>query len=180
MNSTQHNEVFTARAAIGALHVYYPLGFPPGRTEEMDRKEMLRLLLDRAQFNGFDFRRWFQARVQPHWPGAEMALSLLASEGRHYTLLFSHDFASHFWRAGCEMTFLIPSMTYSRVNTQGDVVQVTRKPFTRRTIKPDVWRYHLRQMAVAEDPMEYLERFLPVQGRPQVPDSRPAPIAVRA
>jgi hypothetical protein len=41
------------------------------------------------------------------------------------------------------------------------VVQVTRKPFTRRTIKPDVWKYHLRQMANADDPIEYLCRFLP-------------------
>ena len=47
------------------------------------------------------------------------------------------------------------------VNGQGEVVQVTRKPFTRRTIKPDVWKYHLRQMADAEDPIDYLCRFLP-------------------
>jgi hypothetical protein len=40
---------------------------------------------------------------------------------------------------------------------------VTRKPFTRRTIKPDVWKYHLRQMAAAEDPFVYLRRFLPMQ-----------------
>jgi hypothetical protein len=168
------------RVPQGAPLGLFSLGFPSGRTEEMDRKLTLGLLLDRAQFNGFDFRGWFQTHVQPQWPGAEMALSLLASEGRHYTLLFSHEFASHFWRAGCEMTFLIPSRTYSRVNTQGDVVQVTRKPFTRRTIKPDVWRYHLREMAVADDPMEYLRRFLPMQARAQVLDSLPASIAARA
>jgi hypothetical protein len=45
------------------------------------------------------------------------------------------------------------------------VVQVTRKPFTRRTIKPDVWKYHLRQMAAAEDPIDYLCRFLPAQSQ---------------
>ena len=60
------------------------------------------------------------------------------------------------------MCFMIPSITYPRVTSQGDVVQVTRKPFTRRTIKPDVWKYHLRQMAAAEDPIEYLCRFLPI------------------
>ena len=54
----------------------------------MNRKEMLRLLLNQAQFNGFEFRRWYVANVQPIWPGAEQALTLLAGEGRHYTLLF--------------------------------------------------------------------------------------------
>jgi hypothetical protein len=38
--------------------------------------------------------------VQPVWPGAELALTLLATEGRHYTLLFSHEFARCLWRTG--------------------------------------------------------------------------------
>jgi len=59
----------------------------------MNRKEMLRLLLNQAQFNGFEFRRWFQTHVHRGWPGAEEALSLLSGEGRHFTLLFSHEFA---------------------------------------------------------------------------------------
>jgi hypothetical protein len=134
----------------------------------MNRKETLRLLLNQAQFNGFEFRRWFLAHIQPVWPGGELALALLSGEGRHYTLLFSHDFARCFWRTGAQMRFLIPSATYARVNTQGEVVQVTRKPFTRRTIKPDVWKYHLRQMAIADDPLAYLCRFLPAQDQAEV------------
>ncbi len=81
----------------------------------MNQKEMLRMLLTQAQFNGFEFRRWFQAHVQPTWPGAEQALTLLAEEGRHYTLLFSHDFARCFWRTGAQMSFSVPSITYPRV-----------------------------------------------------------------
>jgi len=147
----------------------------------MNRKEMLRLLLNQAQFNGFEFRRWFLAHVQPVWPGAEQALALLAGEGRHYTLLFSHDFARCFWRTGAQMRFLVPSVTYPRVNTRGEVIQVTRKSFTRRTIKPDVWKYHLRQMAAAEDPFAYLCRFLPSQDQEQVCDlPAPAPLAAQA
>jgi hypothetical protein len=131
----------------------------------MNRKETLRLLLNQAQFNGFEFRRWYQLHVQPVWPGAEQALSLLASEGRHYTLLFSHEFAKCYWRGGAQMSFMVPSITYPRITPAGDVVQVTRKPFTRRTIKPDVWKYHLRQMAAADDPIDYLCRFLPAQSQ---------------
>jgi hypothetical protein len=127
----------------------------------MNRKELLQLLLNQAQFNGFEFRRWFQNQVRPIWPGAEEAINLLSSEGRHYTLIFSQEFVRCFWRTGAHMSFMVPSVTYPRINSQGEVVQITRKPFTRRTIKPDVWKYHLRQMAVSDDPIDYLCRFLP-------------------
>jgi len=129
----------------------------------MNRKELLRLLLNQAQFNGFEFRSWFLDHMQSTWPGTEQALNLLASESRYYALLFSHEFARSYWRTGARISFVVPSITYPRVNRRGEVVQVTRKPFTRRTIKPDVWKYHLRQMAASEDPMNYLRRFLPSQ-----------------
>jgi|ERR1700733_2596195 len=128
----------------------------------MNRKDLLRLLLNQAQFNGFEFRRWFQTHIQSVWPGTEPALAVLATEGRYYAMLFSHDFARSYWRTGARISFMVPSITYPRVNRRGEVVTVTRKPFTRRTIKPDVWKYHLRQMAASEDPIAYLRRFLPV------------------
>jgi hypothetical protein len=127
----------------------------------MTRKEQLRLLVDQAQANGFDLRRWFQATIHPAWPGLEQALALLSRENRHYTLLFSHPFARGFWLTGAQMSFSVPGTTYPRVNSRGEVIHVTRKAFTRRTIKPDVWKYHLRQMAVSDDPIAYLCRFLP-------------------
>ena len=127
----------------------------------MNRKELLRLLLNQAQFNGFEFRCWFQVYIRPVWPGAEEALTLLTDEGRHFTLIFSHEFARCFWRTGAQMSFVVPSVTYRRVNSFGAVVEVTRKSFTRRKIKRDSWKYHVRQMATAEDPIDYLCRFLP-------------------
>jgi hypothetical protein len=78
------------------------------------------------------------------------------------------------------MSFLVPSMTYPRVNSQGDVVQVTRKPYTRRTIKADAWKYHLGRMAVAEDPIDYLCRFLPAQDQIMLQGSEADPIAAQA
>jgi len=142
----------------------------------MIQQETLEQLLNRAQFNGFEFRRWYEAEVHPAWPGSERAIAQLAEEGRHYTLLFSHEFARCFWKAGSEMRFSVPSMTYSRVNSQGQVVEVTRKPFTRRTIKANVWKYHLSQMATAEDPVEYIGRFLALRDD-GLEDSDPAPMA---
>ncbi|MGD0736048.1 MAG: hypothetical protein ABR976_12920 [Terracidiphilus sp.] len=147
----------------------------------MNRKETLRLLLNQAQFNGFEFRHWFVSNVQPIWPGAEQAITLLAGEGRHYTLVFSHEFARCFWRTGAKMSFMVPSITYPRVTANGEVVQVTRRPFTRRTIKPDVWKYHLRQMAAAEDPINYLCRFLPAQDQAKLRETfPPTPLAAQA
>lgn len=137
----------------------------------MNRKELLGLLVDQAQFNGFDFRRWFQANIQPVWPGTEQALAVLAAEGRYFALVFSHEFVRCYWRTGARISFSVPSVTYPRVNGKGEVVLVTRKPFTRRTIKPDVWKYHLRQMAAAEDPIAYLCRFLPPQSQTALHDA---------
>jgi hypothetical protein len=146
----------------------------------MDRNQMLQLLVTQAQSNGFEFRRWFQAHVRAGWPGTDQALELLADEGRHYALLFSHEFARSFWRSGAQMSFSVPSVTYSRVNTRGDVIHVTRKPFTRRTIKSDVWKYHLRQMAASEDPILYLCRFLPADIQAMAGVASLEPQAVRA
>jgi hypothetical protein len=129
----------------------------------MELKEMLQLLLNQAQTNGFDFKRWFLKYIRSPWPGPAPALALLATESRYYALLFSHDFARCYWHSGARISFTVPSVTYPRVNSRGEVIVVTRKPFTRRTVKPDAWKYHLRQMAAADDPLAYLCRFLPSQ-----------------
>jgi hypothetical protein len=127
----------------------------------MTRKDTLVMLLNQAYSNGFEFRRWFTANFSTEWPGADEAVSLLSTEGRFYALVFSHDFARAFWKKGAQMNFIVPASTYSRMNGKGEVVTINRKPFTRRTIKADVWKYHLRQMAMSEDPIRYLKRFLP-------------------
>lgn len=127
----------------------------------MNRKETLLMLLRQAQANGFEFRRWYQVHISPEWPGAEDAVAILTTESRYFALVFSHEFARAFWKKGAQMNFVVPAMTYSRMNGKGEVVTITRKPFTRRTIKADVWKYHLRQLALSDDPMRYLMRFLP-------------------
>jgi len=143
----------------------------------MTRKEVLLILLSQAQGNGFDFRNWFQANVSAEWSSAEDAAALLSAESRFYCLVFSHDFARAFWKRGAQMRFIVPSITYSRMNGKGEVVTVNRKPFTRRTIKPDVWKYHLREMAVCEDPFYYLKRFMPAHDQLHAPHQLPRGLA---
>lgn len=126
----------------------------------MSPKSSLRACITHAARNGFPFRSWFLSQVQQAWPGAEAAIQVLTTEGRYYALIFSHEFARYFWREGSTIQFRVPAVTYSRVNPRGEVVQVVRKPFIRRTTRHEVWGYHLRQMAIADDPLEYLCRFL--------------------
>ncbi len=143
----------------------------------MELKEMLQLLLNQAQINGFDFKQWFLTHIRSPWPGPEEALALLVTESRYYALLFSHEFALCYWRTGARISFSVPSITYPRVNSRGEIIVVTRKPFTRRTVKPDAWKYHLRQMAAADDPVAYLCRFLPSQYEHLSERAMPQPVS---
>jgi hypothetical protein len=83
-------------------------------------------------------------------------------ERRYYVLLFSHEFASHFWKAGESITFQVPKQTFQRRMADGSIGIVTRKPYIRRSAREDVWRYHLRELAVAEEPLRYMRRYLRV------------------
>ena len=65
---------------------------PTEGENRMNRKDVLRLLVNQAQSNGFEFRRWFQKNIETAWPGTEQALATLATEGRYFALVFSHDF----------------------------------------------------------------------------------------
>jgi hypothetical protein len=129
----------------------------------MTKTELLRIVVSQAKANGFVFRKWFQTNVRELWPGTTEALDLLATENRYYALLFSHEFARAFWSKGAQMSFIVPASSYTRRNAKGQIITVSRKAFTRRTIKADVWKYHLRQMVIAEDPLRYIRRFLLIE-----------------
>jgi hypothetical protein len=130
----------------------------------MTRQELLRILIRQARKNGFPFRRWFQASVDPTWSNFEDAVELLAQGRRYYALLFAHEFARSFWKQGAQISFVVPAASYTRRDKEGRIVTVTRKPFTRRTLKADVWKYHLREMAAHDEPLRYIRRFLVIEG----------------
>jgi hypothetical protein len=129
----------------------------------MTRRELIRLLIQRARAHGFEFRRWYQAHIEPEWKDVEGAIGTLEVGRRYYALLFSHEFARHFWKKGTQITFLLPSKEYTRRNRKGEVVTIQRKSFTRRTSRSTsntLWQYHLEQMAVWEEPLRYIRRFI--------------------
>lgn len=129
----------------------------------MTRLELLKIVVGRAHTNGFQFRRWYSTRLGLPWISSDAALSLLEAQRRYYALLFSHEFAQHFWKAGEDITFAVPAKTFERVMPDGTVAIVQRKGFTRRSARRDAWRYHLREMALAEEPLRYIRKYLHVE-----------------
>jgi hypothetical protein len=129
----------------------------------MTRLELLQLLVGQARSNGFEFRRWYVSKLALPWTNSRDALETLAAERRYYALLFSHEFASTFWKPGELMTFQVPTQTFTRRLADGSIGTVKRKAYTRRSTRVDAWRYHLREMALAEEPLRYMRRYLRVE-----------------
>jgi hypothetical protein len=130
----------------------------------MTRQELLRVVIRQARVNGFQFRKWFQSVIDPSWDSFDDAVETLAQGRRYYALLFAHDFARTFWKQGSQISFVVPAASYTRRDKDGRIVTVTRKPFTRRTLKADVWKYHLREMAAHDEPLRYIRRFMVIEG----------------
>ncbi len=143
----------------------------------MTRIELLELLVAHARSNGFSFRRWYAGAMRMEWTGASDAVKTLAEGRRYFALLFSHEFAESFWKAGKLMTFQVPAQEFARANPDGTIQRVSRQGYTRRMARTDVWRYHLREMAVAEEPLRYIRRFLPVVEELEDESAAPAEMA---
>jgi hypothetical protein len=145
----------------------------------MTRLELLKIVIGRARANGFELRRWYTTRLALPWSNAADAIAVLEQNRRYYALLFSHDFAMAFWKPGAEITFQVPAQTFQRRTSDGTVQIVQRKSFTRRSARKDAWRYHLREMALAEEPLRYIRRYLNVEeDLIDVPDT-PQDVAAR-
>jgi hypothetical protein len=129
----------------------------------MTRLELLTIVVGRARANGFEFRRWYTSRLGTPWISAAASLKLLDEQRRYYALLFSHEFANAFWKAGEEITFSVPSQSFRRPMPDGSIKTVERKSFIRRSARKDAWKYHLREMALADEPLRYLRKYLNVE-----------------
>ena len=128
----------------------------------MTRFELVHLLVAQARANGFEFRKWYIAKLGLPWETTRQAVEMLCAERRYYALLFSHEFASSFWKAGELITFEVPQQTWQRKMADGSIGTVVRKGYTRRSTRDDAWRYHLRELAVAPEPLRYMKRYLRV------------------
>jgi hypothetical protein len=128
----------------------------------MTRLELLKIVIGQARANGFELRRWYTARLALPWTNAADAIAMLEQHRHYYVLLFSHEFAMAFWKPGADITFQVPAQTFPRRMPDGTIQTIQRKPFIRRSARKDAWRYHLREMALAEEPLRYIRRYLNV------------------
>ena len=110
-----------------------------------------------------NFGAWFTSRLGLPWTDTRSAIECLANERRYYALLFSHQFAQSFWKAGEKMTFLVPTHTFKRTRPDGSVGIVTRKGYIKRSGRQDAWKYHLKELALMEEPLKYMRRYLRVE-----------------
>jgi hypothetical protein len=129
----------------------------------MTRVELLQLLVGQARSNGFEFRKWYVGKLGLPWENARKAVEMLALERRYYALLFSHEFALNFWKAGELMTFQVPTQSFMRKMKDGTIGTVNRKGYTRRSAREDAWLYHLKELAAAEEPLRYMRKYLRVE-----------------
>ncbi len=141
--------------------------------ERLTRTELLRIVVAQARSQGFGFRRWYVERLGREWTGQEGAIATLAAERRYYALLFSHDFAQSFWKAGSEMMLQMPTQSFQRRMADGTIGTVERKGHLRKLIREDAWRSHLKAMAVQEEPLRYIRRFLRVEEDLVIPEALP-------
>lgn len=158
----------------------------------MTRGELIRMVILRARAHGFEFRKWYETNIEAEWLDLNHAVSVLENGRRYYALLFSHEFAMNFWKKGTQISFILPSKEYTRLDKDGKVVTVQRRAFTRRTSRSTsntIWQYHLEQMAVWEEPLRYIRRFIlteeeleatGVEGAKPVVPARPRGLARRS
>ena len=139
-----------------------PMVSASGIRSLMTRFELLHLLVAQARANGFEFRKWYIAKLGLPWETTRQAVETLCAERRYYSLLFSHEFASSFWKPGERITFQVPTQSFTRRKADGTIGTVIRKGYTRRSTRDDAWRYHLRELAVAEEPLRYMRKYLRV------------------
>ena len=146
----------------------------------MTRSELIRMLILRARAHGFEFRKWFEANIESGWTDQNHAIAVLESGRRYYALLFSHEFARSFWKKGTQISFILPSQEYTRLDKNGQLVTIRRKAFTRRTSRSGsntIWQYHLEQMALWEEPLRYIRRFILTEEELDASGSAPPPAA---
>lgn len=129
----------------------------------MTRAELLRALIRQAKSNRFEFRKWYIGRLALPWTSFDAAVQTLSEQRRYYALVFAHEFAQAFWLEGSKMSFVVPTSKFTRVRKNGTTMEVERKGHTRRTVLPDAWRFHLKAMAVTEDPLRYIRKFLLIE-----------------
>ena len=105
------------------------------------KKAMIKAL---EKNNGKGINGWYKGIVED----IDESMSVFViDENSHFADIFSHAFAKAFW--GEEITSIDP---FGKYGFDGDCQTCL--------IRLPAWQYHLQQMVLEENPLEYLSKFL--------------------
>lgn len=111
----------------------------------MTRNNILKMAIEKAEANGWKplmvgYENGYFKDDEHHWPTLWEAKREPYVSFRYESLIYNHDFAKALW----------PETEVSKV-TRSDMFT----DIGDHIVQP-AWQYHLQQMVIADDPIEYL------------------------
>lgn len=106
-------------------------------------------IMDKYEANKFDVQQdVFQGNYVVGFLQNDDAREVLTNTLHWSEIIFNHDFAKALWGTELIWNYELPSET-TAVLTNGQIFQ-----------RAECWQYHLMQMVIAADPLEYLGEHL--------------------
>ena len=104
----------------------------------MSNEEILRKSIEKAQKNGWEVEELNGRREKDY----EALCEVLCDRKMYHSIIFSHDFAKAFFGEGEAYAYC------------------GEKSCSRNLLGPKDWQYHLQQMVLREEPLQYLKKFI--------------------
>jgi len=121
----------------------------------MTNEHILLTSLNRAFDNGLDWLGWSNPS-SIHQVNSNLFIFYMPNEGSateitmsYQEVIFNHDFAKAFWGEELREIDCYDLPNFETEDSQGA-----------HSYSLPAWQYHLQQLALAEEPLKYLERFL--------------------
>jgi len=129
----------------------------------MSNELILKKAIEKAVKNGYIDKDLISLCIDPRNevpPGAETILNELLRRPYIIDLIFSHQFAKSFW--GEKLEFAVSSYSCTDKDDLYDDPDFDgRKVYDKSIlIRIPSWKYHLQQMVLEENPINYLSKFL--------------------
>jgi len=116
-----------------------------------NEQEILQKAIEKAWRNGYRGYKW--VKDNPHGIGVIWA----NSKDAHVPIIFSHDFAKAFWGEDDVADDGYTREQYVEFKKKNPIMGMRIRDFVPYR---KAWQYHLEQMVLEENPLQYLERFL--------------------
>jgi len=113
----------------------------------MEKEEILKKVIEKAVKNGWEIKRFLTAQEMDEFK-AIGGLALLNWTNRHWAFLFDPSFAKAFFG---KKKIMVPT------ELEG---YFSGRAYKALKIKLIAWQFHIQQLAISEDKLGYLEKFL--------------------